>query len=171
MPFGSVLSRKEIERRIREEDLITNYIDLETQLQPNGFDCTLQSVARIKGTGRIDFDNSERQLPEVEEIPFEDEWVFLPRGVYRVRINEVVNLGNDIMAFGRPRSTLIRCGANLLTAVWDAGYRGRSEAGLVVYGDGLWLKRNARILQLVFVKLTDETTPYSGAYQMENLEG
>jgi len=169
LPYGSVLSRKEIERRIRDEKLIENYIDLKTQLQPNGFDCTLQSVAKIKGCGKLDFDNSERTLPEIEEIPFEDDWVFLSKGVYRARINEIVNLGKDVMAFGRPRSSLVRCGANILTAVWDAGYKGRSEVGLVVYSDGIWLKRNARILQLIFVKLTEETEPYSGIYQLENI--
>ncbi len=169
LPYGSVLSKKEIERRIRDNRLIENYTDLKTQLQPNGFDCTLQSVARLKGQGKLDFDNMERQLPEIEEIPFENGWIFLPKGFYRVRINEIVNLGNDLMAFGRPRSSLVRCGANLLTAVWDAGYRGRSEVGLVIYSDGIWLKKNARILQLVFVKLTEETTPYDGDYQMENI--
>jgi len=169
LPYGSILSRKEIERRIRDDKLIGGYIDLKTQLQPNGFDCTLQSVAKLRGQGKLDFDNTERQLPEMEEMPFKNDWIFLPKGIYRVRINEIVNLGNDIMAFGRPRSSLIRCGANLLTAVWDAGYKGRSEAGLVVYNDGLWLKKDARILQLVFVKLTEETIPYKGAYQMENI--
>ena len=68
------------------------------------------------------------------------------------------------------RSTLARAGVGLITAVWDAGYRGRSEVGLVVHNpDGAWLKRNARIIQLVFIKLVDETTPYSGIYNGENI--
>jgi len=73
------------------------------------------------------------------------------------------------MAFGKARSSLIRAGANIATAVWDAGYRGRSEVGLIVYNEGIWLKRNARIMQLVFIKLSGETKPYSGSYQHENI--
>ncbi len=166
--MGSVLSKEDIRRLIVEKKLVENYINLEKQLQPNGFDCTLRAVYRIKGVGKIDFDNSEREIPPVEELEFENDWVYLDRGVYRARINEVVNLPKDLMAFARPRSSLIRCGANILTAVWDAGYRGRSEVGIVVY-NGLWLKKNARIVQLVFIKLSGESEGYSGIYQNEGV--
>ena len=169
LPFGSVLSMEDIRRRILYDRLIEDYIDLEVQLQPNGFDCTLRKVVKIRGSARIDFHS--KSLPEIEEIPFDDEgWVFLPRGFYKAYLNEIVNLPRNLMAFGRPRSTLVRAGANILTAVWDAGYRGRSEVGLVVYNeDGIWLKKNARIMQLVFVKLSGETKPYEGSYQLENI--
>lgn len=165
----AVLSSEEIRRRILEEGLIRDYIDLETQLQPNGFDCTLRAVAKLKGCGRVDFDNSKRQLPETEEIEF-SKWVYLPKGVYRAYLNEIVSLGKDLMALARPRSTLVRAGANVLTAVWDAGYTGRSEVGLVVHNEaGIWLSRNARIVQLVFIKLTSETEGYKGIYAGENM--
>ncbi len=165
-----VLSKDEIRRLIKEKSLISDYVDLETQLQPNGFDCTLRKVARIKGHGRLDFDNSERVIPDTEEVEFSDDWVFLEKGYYRAYINEVVRIPEDMMALARPRSSLIRAGANILTAVWDAGYIGRSEVGLVVYNeDGIWLKRNARIVQLVFFRLDSETEGYSGIYRGENI--
>jgi len=165
----AVLSSEEIRRRILEEGLIRDYIDLETQLQPNGLDCTLRAVAKLKGCGRVDFDNSKRQLPETEEIEF-SKWVYLPKGVYRAYLNEIVSLGKDLMALARPRSTLVRAGANVLTAVWDAGYTGRSEVGLIVHNEaGIWLSRNARIVQLVFIKLTSETEGYKGIYAGENM--
>lgn len=165
----AVLSAEEIRKRILEEGLIRDYIDLETQLQPNGFDCTLRSVAKIRGYGRIDFDNSRRELPEIEEIAFDD-WVYLPKGVYRAYLNEIVKLGNDVMAIARPRSTVVRCGADILTAVWDAGYEGRSEVGIVVHNEaGIWFSKNARIVQLVFISLSTETESYKGIYRGENI--
>ena len=169
LPFGSVLCMRDLKNRIIHDKLIENYLDLETQLQPNGFDCTLRKVARLKGTAKIDFHSKE--LPEIEELEFDkDGWIFLPKGFYKAYLNEIVNLPRNLMAFGRPRSTLVRAGANILTAVWDAGYRGRSEVGLVVYNEnGIWLRRNARIMQLVFVKLSCETEPYAGSYQNENI--
>lgn len=166
----AVLTADEIRNLILKERLIENYIDLETQIQPNGFDCTLGSVYKLRSCGRVDFDNSRRELPELEEVKFED-WVYLPKGVYRVRLNEIIRLGNDLMAIARPRSTLVRCGANILTAVWDAGYEGRSEVGLVVHNEyGIWLSRNARIVQLVFLKLSSPTKGYEGVYKGENLQ-
>jgi len=170
LPFGSVLCMRDIKNRIIHDKLIEDYIDLDVQLQPNGFDCTLRKVVKVVGSAKIDFHT--KSLPEVEELEFdEDGWIFLPKGYYRAYLNEIVNLPKNLMAFGRPRSTLVRAGANILTAVWDAGYRGRSEVGLVVYNEnGIWLRRNARIVQLVFVKLSCETEPYSGSYQNENVE-
>uniref|UniRef100_A0A7C3MCL3 Probable deoxyuridine 5'-triphosphate nucleotidohydrolase n=1 Tax=Archaeoglobus fulgidus TaxID=2234 RepID=A0A7C3MCL3_ARCFL len=165
----AVLSGEEIRKLILEEGLIRDYIDLEMQIQPNGFDCTLRNVYRLRGCGRVDFDNSRRKLPELEEIKFR-EWVYLPKGVYRVKLNEIVKLGRDIMAIARPRSTLVRCGVNVLTAVWDAGYEGRSEVSIAVHNDyGIWLSRNARIVQLVFIRLSSLAREYEGLYMGENI--
>ncbi|MCS7121398.1 MAG: deoxyuridine 5'-triphosphate nucleotidohydrolase [Archaeoglobaceae archaeon] len=164
-----VLSKDDIRKLIVEKELIRGYVDLEVQLQPNGFDCTLQKVFRIKGDCKVDFDNSERKLAEVEEIVFEN-WVFLQKGVYRVRLNEVLKIPNDLIAIAKPRSTLARSGVSLITAVWDAGYEGRSEIGLVVHNEsGIWLKRNARIVQLIFIKLCRGTESYKGIYLGENI--
>ena len=166
----SCISKNGIRRLILQENLISDYIDLETQLQPNGFDCTLRKVGRIKGQARLDFDNSERVLPDVQEIEFNGDWIFLARGYYRAYLNEIVRIPKNMMALARPRSSIIRAGANILTAVWDAGYEGRSEVGLVVYNEnGIWLRRNARIVQLVFFTLDDETEEYSGIYKFENV--
>lgn len=168
--YMSALNKEEIEKRIVEEDLISDYIDLKKQLQPNGFDCTLKEVEKLSEAGKIDFDNTQRELPQGEPVNFEDEWVFLGEGTYRAYLNEVVKLDNSIMAIGRPRSTLARAGVGLITAVWDAGYSGRSVVGLVVHNPGgVWLKRNARIMQLVFIKLSGLTEAYTGVYQGENI--
>ncbi|HLB27762.1 MAG TPA: deoxyuridine 5'-triphosphate nucleotidohydrolase, partial [Dehalococcoidales bacterium] len=71
---------------------------------------------------------------------------------------------------GRPRSSLLRCGVTVNTAVWDAGYSGRSQSLLVVYNPlGFRLQKDARVVQLVFFRLTGETEGYKGAYQGENI--
>lgn len=165
-----ILTQKEVEEKINEEELLSSYIDLKKQLQPNGFDCTLKAVEKLSEAAKIDFSNKERELPEGEPIGFEGEWIFLEEGAYRAYLNEVVKLDNSTMAIGRPRSTLARAGVGLITAVWDAGYNGRSVVGLVVHNEGgVWLKRNARIMQLIFLKLAEETQGYNGVYQRENI--
>jgi dUTP pyrophosphatase len=170
---GGVLGREELAQRIQSErPLISEFRSLEEQLQPNGFDLSLAEIARFDGQGAIGSTNAERSLPETETLTFDaNGWITLSPGPYQVVFNEVVDLPNDLMALGRPRSSLCRGGATMHTAVWDAGYRGRSTALLVVENPaGLRLARDARLMQLVFLTLTRQTARgYDGAYQGENL--
>jgi dUTP pyrophosphatase len=56
------------------------------------------------------------------------------------------------------------------SAVWDAGYCGRSESLMVVHHPrGFRVQRGARLLQLVFMTLRGRTEGYQGVYQGENL--
>jgi dUTP pyrophosphatase len=170
--MGSVLSQQDIETRIKvKTPLIEGYLDLASQLQTNGFDLTLRDVRALASCGQIALDNRERVLSELKPLEYgPDGFIHLAPGTYNITFNEVVNLPKDVMALGRPRSSLLRCGASLHTAVWDAGYSGRSESLLMVYNTlGLNLKRNAKVLQLVFMQLTQMSQGYQGRYQGENL--
>jgi dUTP pyrophosphatase len=168
----TLLSSTELKKLIHAKPaLLENAVDIGTQIQPNGLDLTLKEIKTIEGCGAIDFDNSERQIPDGESLEFgSDGWIHLPEGIYKILFNEIVNIPMNLAAIAKPRSSLIRCGATLETAVWDAGYRGRSEAMLVVYNKaGFRLKKNARIMQLLFYTLdTDAEKGYSGMYQNEN---
>jgi dUTP pyrophosphatase len=168
-----VLGREELRRLILDpRPLVIDWLDLDLQLQPNGIDLTLREVGAFVGAGMLADENGGRRLPEIRPIPFgEDGFVELAPGPYQVILNEVVDLPNDLMALGRPRSSLCRCGATLHTAVWDAGYRGRSTSLLVVANPaGFRIQRNARLLQLVFFRLAEAVGEgYRGAYQGENL--
>ena len=75
------------------------------------------------------------------------------------------------MALGRPRSTLGRIGATIHTAVWDAGYEGRSTSLLAVLNPaGIRLQKDARVMQLVFMTIASPgSVGYSGIYQGENI--
>ena len=100
----------------------------------------------------------------------DDEWLFLKKGSYKITFNEVVSIPTDVCAIGLPRSSLLRMGVSVHTAVWDAGYKGRSEALLVVYNeDGFYIKKNARVLQLLFMKLGSAQEGYKGRYMNENI--
>jgi dUTP pyrophosphatase len=151
--------------------LVEEAPDLQNQIQTNGIDLTLQKVVELDTRGSIGTVDSERLLPPSRIIRFdEDGWVLLSKGCYRVTFNEIVNIPNDMAAIARSRSSLLRCGVSLETAVWDAGYSGRSESLLVVSNeDGFKVKKNARLVQLVFFKLNQPVSKgYSGIYQGEN---
>jgi dUTP pyrophosphatase len=170
---GSVLSGDAIRNAISApKPLLRDYPDLEAQVQPNGFDLTLASISRHLGGGVVGVSNTDRVLPELTDIEFDDRgWVDLEPGCYHIVYNEVVALPLNLMALGRPRSTLSRIGATIHTAVWDAGYEGRSASLLVVFNPaGIRLQRNARVMQLVFMTIAyPGQTGYSGIYQGENL--
>jgi len=172
MANGGVLSREELQARIAgDPPLISAWLDLAEQLQPNGFDLSLRAVSQLDGAGTLARTNAGRVLPTYDEIPFaEDGFVRLAAGVYQVVFNEIVDLPADLMALGRPRSSLCRCGASLVTAVWDAGYRGRSTALLHVANPaGFAVERDARLLQLVFFTLNAATEwGYAGIYHGEH---
>ena len=168
----AVLSRQDIERLLREEPpLVEGYIDLEAQVQPNGFDLTLREIALPQSSGAMAVDNNQRVVSDLAPLVFDGlGFVNLMPGAYIITYNEIVHLPNNVMALARPRSSLLRCGVTVGTAVWDAGYSGRSQSLMVVYNQrGFRLQRNARIVQLVFMGLTGETEGYSGSYQGENI--
>jgi dUTP pyrophosphatase len=153
--------------------LVESTIDAGVQVQMCGVELTLQKVERYLSGGALAFDNKDRKLPEMEIVEFDPSgWVDLGPGAYLVTFNEIVNIPRDAAALARPRSSLLRMGASLETALWDPGYRGRSQSLLVVYNPlGLRLKRNARLMQLVFMtleKVAEKT--YSGVYQGENID-
>jgi dUTP pyrophosphatase len=171
---GGALSREELLERILDErrPLLRDYLSLDEQLQPNGVDLTIGRVQRFTGGGAIALDNRGRLLPELEDVePDADGWYELAPGPWHITYNEIVALPEDLMALGRPRSSLGRCGVTIHTAVWDAGYEGRSTSLLqVVNPVGFRVQRDARVMQLVFLTLNRETADgYSGRYQGENI--
>jgi dUTP pyrophosphatase len=165
------IAKKELLKLIAgTPSLLTDYLNLGEQVQPNGIDLTLREIFSLEGPGVIPVDNANRQLSKIEPLPFNDaNHVHLGPGNYLIIYNEVVTLPKDVMALGRTRSSLLRCGAAIHTAVWDAGYSGRSQSLMVVYNkDGIVIEKNARLMQLVFFHLGSETEGYCGVYQNEN---
>lgn len=171
--LAGALSREQLRSLIESErPLITEYIDLENQIQPNGIDLTLREVARHHGQGAIGIDSADRVLPELENLEFDaDGWLTLEPGIYHILYNEVVDIPVSLMALGRPRSSLARCGVSIVTAVWDAGYNGRSTSMLVVENPaGFRVQKDARVMQLVFFGMSEATADgYRGRYQGENI--
>ena len=167
-----MLTRKQIDKLIETKNLITDYINLEVQLTPNGFDLTALSISEYMEAGKIDFSNNERRIPKTKELaPVKSHandkfgWWNLRKGAYKVRTNETVNLPNDLMAISFPRSSLLRMGAFVQNAVWDAGFSGKGEFILVVQNPkGLKLKQNARLVQLIFDKIQKADYGYNGIF-------
>lgn len=164
----SVLTGKEIV----ELGLVTKTprVDQE-QIQPNGVDLTVAHVERFTGAGGVWRQGKLLATSrEIQPEGVEGTWI-LPPGAYLVTFAEAVDIPNNMMAYLHPRSTLLRCGVTLETAVWDAGYRGRGQSLLVVHNPhGFALQPYARIAQMTFHRLTKRVDEgYHGSYQGEHL--
>ena len=141
---------------------------------------TYQGDAKLAGLLKeqrsfTDLDGLKAMIAGVAAAPAgdrADDWISLAPGVYHVLYNEVVSLPEGLMALGRARSSLGRSGVTIHTAVWDAGYSGRSTSLLSVLNPaGFRVQRNARVMQLVFFGLATATAEgYAGQYQDENVE-
>ncbi len=167
-----MLNKFQIQKLIDKEKLIEDYIDLDRQLTPNGFDLSVAKVFEFSSCGCLDFSNKERALPQTKELlpqkgnP-EDKfgWWQLERGVYKVRTNETVNLPKNLVALAFTRTSLLRMGGFTQHGVWDAGFEGKGEFVLAIDNPlGIRIKQNARVAQLVFLS-TDETEGYEGIYK------
>ncbi|MGD2249302.1 MAG: deoxyuridine 5'-triphosphate nucleotidohydrolase [Candidatus Methanofastidiosia archaeon] len=166
-----ILSDENLTHLIKD-GMITNVIDISTQITPNGIDLTLQKIETFTDKGIIDFTNENRKLPPTKEIPFVDNSIHVNKGSYKVTFNEIVTIPDNMVALARPRSSLLRSGATIESAVWDAGFHGISISLLVVYNPyGITLQKNARLLQLFFVKLSEKARKgYQGVYQSKKAE-
>ena len=150
--------------------IVSDMVEASKQVQANGVDLTLASIESLTTGGRIGLTDEDRILADSMELTLNPEgYVHLEPGVYLARLNETVSLPPNVMALARPRSSMLRNGVSVHTAVWDAGYHGRSQVQVVVYNPaGFTVSKDARIVQMVFLTLESDTdSPYAGLYQGE----
>ena len=174
MQMSTILTRRELEIALKQTPpLVESLIDPQAQLQQNGIELTLKEVFefRKEEVGALGFDNSKRRVVEGRKLDFDNlGWVKLKQGAYRIVFNEIVNIPRNVFALAKPRSSLLRNGVSVETALWDSGDSGRSESLLVVHNSaGCLLERNARLIQLVFFRQSKLVeAEYNGRYAGEN---
>ena len=169
----AVLTREDILGLLKATPPLAESLhNVDEQVQPNGLDLTAREVAVLSSTGKLGPENKSRVLSSISPLVFDAlGGINLSPGCYLITYNEVVNLPTNIMALAMPRSSVLRCGVNVHTAVWDAGYSGRSQSLMIVYNPhGFRLLKDARIVQLVFFRMSHEVPEgYQGVFQRENV--
>lgn len=144
----------------------------EKQYQINGIDLRLDKVYKFVSFST--FFTDEVKLPPHEEIKpefIEGRQVYaLEKGCYLIEFFEIIEVPKDAVGICFPRSSLLRSGCDLRTALWDSGYKGKSRALLLVYNP-IMLERGARIAQIIFLRTEKPSEKtYSGRYQEEGLK-
>jgi len=166
----SVLSGGDLMRYLhRKPPIVDKMPDPKTQVGANGIDLSIQKVERFSAAGAVGFESKDTMLPSTTEVRM-DSSVHLEPGPYKITYNEEIHVPMNLVAIARPRSTLLRMGVTVETALWDSGYEGTSKSLLLVHNPaGLQLMSNARLAQLIFLRTSQYVAKgYAGRYQGEN---
>ena len=117
-----------------------------------------------------DLTNEFRSLPRTEELTWRgNEPLLLKAGAYLITYSEEIAVPLDCAGLVLPRSSLLRCGTTLHSALWEPGYRGRGQ-GLMLVHHPIALHPKARVAQYIQISLeTAAVVAYTGAYQGENI--
>lgn len=149
-------------------DILAELLGLsQQQLDVSGMRLSLDSIFKFGSGGMLK--ESVRELPIYEEIKCFEGNCHLAPGSYLIRYSEKVKVPDDSIAISFPRSSLIRMGATIFSAVWDPGYEGRGVGLLQVFNPhGIVIEKGAQVAQLVFIKMVKRASvKYSGVYQNE----
>lgn len=164
-----LLTDKEIKDYVNRGLLVRDMIDPHVQIQQAGVDLTVANIFTLEGEGVLDFSNEKRKIPKYAELMIEgDHWNLKP-GTYHVAMNEKIVLPKNIAGLLMPRSSALVCGIVQHTALWDPGFEGRSFFHVEV-SRNVKIYKNARLGQMIFIKLDGEASGYQGVYQGEDLK-
>ncbi len=144
--------------------------DEEYEVNPTGVDVTVDQIMNV-GQDWFKIFRDSKSMGNRTYVHFSEvggtEIARLTPGYYVVRYSEVIDIPEGHVGFIYPRSTLMRNGVMLFTAVWDAGYEGKGEGGMIV-NRPMEIERFTRVGQFTLVEAEGSGESYNGQYQGEN---
>lgn len=162
-----ILSGDEISKLVKQVEKL----DSSQQSQPAGFDVTFSKVYSYSNSVHtIGVSKTENSILQ-EMTPSRDDYFDLGVGAFMLELNEITAIPKDAIGILLPRSTLLRNGIDVRTALFDPGYSGQPKVMLVCHRP-LRLQRFSRIGQLILFR-SDRDFPklYNGRYQGERGSG
>jgi len=155
-------------RKIVEMGIVEGLRSAYYQIQPAGVDLTVDKVELLVERGEV---SSEPKLSKGINVLPKNGFYELPQGSYRITYHEIVNIPAGFLGLLLPRSSLLRNGATIYTAVWDPGYRGRGMGLMVVFNKlGIRIAEDARVAQLIVFSVEGSGEVYRGMFLGENLD-
>jgi len=119
-----------------------------------------------EGSLVIDPYSEECQQPASYDLRVGGDFVLPPGVCTLVSTLERIELPSDLAATLRCRSTFGRMGVVLTAGFVDPGFRGQLTLCLVNMGhEHLTIRKNDRVVQIIFFQVTDGEETYEGKYQ------
>lgn len=138
----------------------------EDQIQPNGVDLRVDTVYEITGRAYLgedsvmDFQNMRKK----KVLQVDGEFILEAGRHYAVDFKESVSVPDGYCGIIYPRSSLLRAGAFVTSALWDTGFQG-SLGGFIRPLCDIYVAEGARLAQIVFTKAEFSGHRYDGRYQ------
>ncbi|RLF96437.1 dCTP deaminase [Thermococci archaeon] len=158
------LGEEEIRRLIREKQILAPVE--EGQIQPAGVDLRIDELYVFASSGKLEI--QRRDNPSLAKVSpnREGKYEVLPRKSYVFSTIEEVNMPLNLLGVLFPRSTLIRSGVIIGSALVDPGYVGKLH--MLMFNSSEFpfeVERGARVAQISFSKVEGISKGYSGYYQ------
>jgi len=149
------------------DGVVSGVKDTGEQVQPAGVDLTVERIEAF--VTRPSFSPNSHAPANTKEAPRRGLTYLLRPGSYRLVFSERIKIPGRCCGLVLPRSSLLRSGLTVHTALWDPGYEGKGRVLLSVLNRrGATLSIGSRVAQLVVFRLSAAPhKTYSGRYQRE----
>jgi dUTP pyrophosphatase len=158
-------------KEIVETGVLKKLVHGESQIQQCGIDLCIQRLYKVVGSGHIAQDKNYRRIPKyIEVLPHENKttneltFEIKPGQAYIFDCQETVAMPEDAMMIIKVRSTLMRMGVRLDTAIYDPGFCGSVGGGLFSISNAVTIAKAVPIGQAIWIKC-EAASLYQGNYQ------
>ena len=141
--------------------------------QPSGLDLRLGKVYEIEDEMPCGIVDGQKHVPhhiEIEPKKFHKYncygWRLELEVPYILEVDSQIKIGNSNAQFYLPRSTLLRCGITLHTALGDLGYNGHLSFLAINHRlEDFYISKGERFAQLIDFDVKGGSESYDGDYQ------
>jgi deoxycytidine triphosphate deaminase len=157
---------------IGHDKLLELFPNFKEDIKENGIDLSIGQLETISNApqdiGSVD---DKKYLPHLEKVPINHgQYRLKMKKHYIVTIDRPIHIPEGYCQLYFLRSTLIRCGLILGSAVGDNDFNGTLRFGLYNSGmQSVFLGENERIIQAVTIKTDGTETSYNGDYQNDKI--
>jgi dUTP pyrophosphatase len=154
--------------------MLQNAFQVEELLQTNnkgsraqvGYDLTLKSIKRVSGGVVMQDKTTVADYTEVTpSVNNDGKFIFkLEPGTYSLTFEQGCKLPNNMTAFIRHRSSMLRCGAVITSGVFDPGFEVDEMGSVMVVTESMIVEKGARCAQIIMFE-NNEAEAYNGQWQ------
>jgi deoxycytidine triphosphate deaminase len=156
--------------------MLQNAFQVEELLQTNnkgsraqvGYDLTLKSIKRVSGGVVMQDKTTVADYTEVTpSVNNDGKFIFkLEPGTYSLTFEQGCKLPNNMTAFIRHRSSMLRCGAVITSGVFDPGFEVDEMGSIMIVTESMIVEKGARVAQIIMFE-NNEAELYNGQWQKD----
>lgn len=150
-------------KELFESGMITNV--LEENIQQQGIDVRVRDIKRLDGTGTIPATGktiTPVSLPVA--LSNNQKWILNP-GYYEVEFEEGCNLDEYTGFDYKTRSSLVRCGAQIISGHFDPGFHTDNCGAYLIVRLPITIEKGAKLAQIIPSTSNKVENVYDGQWQ------